>query len=263
LQHFNKLNICLLTLGILFCGASPSFAQGYKLNFGLNQPQDPATLPGSVVKSQKPVRKTKVFVPASLQKVNETEFILSSGWEMAEADLVTSANQSIFSSDFSTANWYNATVPGTVLTTLVDQGVYPDPYFGLNNLSITDSLCRKDWWYRLPIQLPENSDRKTVWLLFNGINYKADIWLNGKLLGKIAGAFQRGEFDATKLLAPNGKNILAVHIYPPNNPGIPQQESPKAGQGPNGGQLCLDGPTFISSEGWDWIPGIRDRNSYY
>ena len=28
----------------------------------------------------------------------------------------------------------------------------------------------------------------------------------------------------------------------------------------NGGQLCLDGPTFISSEGWDWVPGIRDRN---
>lgn len=25
-------------------------------------------------------------------------------------------------------------------------------------------------------------------------------------------------------------------------------------------QLCLDGPTFISSEGWDWVPGIRDRN---
>lgn len=55
-------------------------------------------------------------------------------------------------------------------------------------------------------------------------------------------------------------NVLAVKIYPPYNPGIPHEQSKAAGRGPNGGQLCLDGPTFISSEGWDWIPGIRDRN---
>ena len=55
-------------------------------------------------------------------------------------------------------------------------------------------------------------------------------------------------------------NVLAVKIYPPHNPGIPHEQSEKAGRGPNGGQLCFDGPTFISSEGWDWIPGIRDRN---
>jgi len=84
--------------------------------------------------------------------------------------------------------------------------------------------------------------------------------LNGQLLGRMAGAFVRGHFDATKLMNLQGKNILAVHIFPPPNPGIPHEESPSAGQGPNGGQLCLDGPTFISSEGWDWVPGIRDRN---
>jgi len=92
-------------------------------------------------------------------------------FEMAEADLVTTSEKSLFNSDFNTSEWYNATVPGTVLTTLVDQGVYPDPYFGLNNLSIPDSLCRKEWWYRLPVRLPENCSGKTIWLLFNGINY--------------------------------------------------------------------------------------------
>ncbi|MEI8114183.1 MAG: sugar-binding domain-containing protein, partial [Bacteroidia bacterium] len=231
-----------------------------RLNFGLNQQQDPTTLPVSAVKPQTSIRKAKAVVTAEIQKINENEYLLSSGWEMAEADKVTSADQSIFNPDLNTSGWYNATVPGTVLTTLVDQGVYPDPYFGLNNLSIPDSLCRKDWWYRLQVKLPENIAGKTMRLLFNGINYKADIWLNGKLLGRIAGAFQRGEFDATGSINLQGKNILAVHIYPPNNPGIPQEESLKAGPGPNGGQLCLDGPTFISSEGWDWIPGIRDRN---
>lgn len=248
-----------LLIGLMLYTSIPSFSQ-YKTNFGLNQPQDRATLPVSVVKPQTAVRKEKLPVTPNLLKITENEFILNSGWEMAEGDKVTSANQSIFNANFNTSEWFNATVPGTVLTTLVDQGVYPDPYFGLNNLSIPDSLCRKDWWYRLQVKLPENCSEKTIWLLFNGINYKADIWLNGKLLGRIAGAFQRGEFDATNSIKLEGKNILTVHIYPPNNPGIPHEESPRAGQGPNGGQLCLDGPTFISSEGWDWVPGIRDRN---
>ncbi len=254
-----KLTINISLLVLMFFVSIPSFSQ-YKTNFGLNQPQDPATLPVSVVKPQTAVRKEKLPVTPDILKISENEFILNSGWEMAEGDKVTSANQSIFNADFNTSDWFNATVPGTVLTTLVDQGVYPDPYFGLNNLSIPDSLCRKDWWYRLSIMLPENCSGKTIWLLFNGINYKADVWLNGKLLRRMAGAFRRGEFDATGFLKLQGKNILAVHIYPPNNPGIPQEESPSAGQGPNGGQLCLDGPTFISSEGWDWVPGIRDRN---
>ena len=244
---------------ILLMAGFTSFSQ-HKLNFGLNQPQDKSTLPKSAAKIQSAVRKAKTTIPVTIQKVSENEYLLLSGWELAEADAVTSADQSVFNPGLNTSAWFNATVPGTILTTLVDQGVYPDPYFGLNNLTIPDSLCRKEWWYRLPLKLPEEAAGKKIWLLFNGINYKADIWLNGKLLGRIAGAFQRGEYDATNFINLQKKNILAVHIFPPLNPGIPQEESPGAGQGPNGGQLCLDGPTFISSEGWDWVPGIRDRN---
>jgi hypothetical protein len=59
---------------------------------------------------------------------------------------------------------------------------------------------------------------------------------------------------------PGAVNVLAVHILPPDHPGIPHEQTMKAGQGLNGGALSLDGPTFISSVGWDWIPGIRDRN---
>ena len=77
-------------------------------------------------------------------------------------------------------------------------------------------------------------------------------------LGDIRGAFVEGLFDVTECFSDH--NVLAVKIYPPYNPGIPHEQSKAAGRGPNGGQLCLDGPTFISSEGWDWIPGIRDRN---
>jgi len=247
-------------LSLLLLLASLSTFSQSKLNFGLNQPQDPATLPISTAKSQLPTRKAKLIIPATMQKIAGNEYLLSTGWEMADADQVIASGQSLFNPEFNTSEWYNAIVPGTVLTTLVDQGVYPDPYFGLNNLHIPDSLCRMEWWYRLQVKLPEKSTGKKIWLVFNGINYKADIWLNGKLIGHISGAFQRGEFEVTKIINIQEKNILAVHIYPPNNPGIPHEESSGAGQGPNGGQLCLDGPTFISSEGWDWVPGIRDRN---
>ena len=241
------------------CGTVRVGAQS-NLNFGLTQPQVFTTLPVSKGKPMVAVRKEKRKIPATLENVSKNEFLLNEGWEMADADQVTASEQSIFDSKLNTSEWYNATVPGTVLATLVDEGVYPDPYYGLNNLSIPDSLCRKEWWYRLPMKLPENIKGKSIRLLFNGINYKADIWLNGKLLGRIAGAFKRGEFDATPAINTNGPNILAVHIYPPHNPGIPHEESSQSGPGPNGGQLCLDGPTFISSEGWDWVPGIRDRN---
>jgi len=227
-----------------------------KLNFGLSQPQDKNTLPKSKASFQKP----EVNISCLLQKVADSEYIIESGWELADADKVRSSSEYLFSSDYNTSKWYNATVPGTVLTTLVQQGVYPDPYFGLNNLAIPDTLCRKDWWYRVSFRLPEKETNNNVWLILNGINYQAEVWLNGEKLGNINGAFIRGKFNVTDVVHKTKSNVLAIRILPPNNPGIPHEESPSAGTGPNGGQLCMDGPTFISSEGWDWMPGIRDRN---
>ncbi len=246
---------------IVFILFSTSVLQAqYRLNFGLRAKQDTATLPHSKSPVQFPDHKQQTSPKSVLLPVNEREWILSGGWMMAEANVPVISEKSIFNPEFITTEWLNATVPGTVLTTLVDQGIYPDPYFGLNNLAIPDSLCRADWWYRISFHAPQKQAQQEAWLILNGINYKADIWLNGKLAGKMTGAFCRGNFKITSLLNKDNENILAIHIFPPPNPGIPHEESALAGPGPNGGQLCLDGPTFISSEGWDWVPGIRDRN---
>ena len=238
---------------------SQTFGQ-YTLNYGLPAPQEQSTLPQSLVEFQKPVLKKKVKPETKLQKHVDGSYSIIGGWEISEASKLNSAGEIVSTMKIITKDWYNATVPGTVLTTLVEQGVCSNPYFGLNNLSIPDTLCRQEWWYRAEFQISAKEKDRNAWLMFDGINYKADVWLNGKLIGKIAGAFKRGIFDVTSDLFKNGKNILAVHIFPPHNPGIPHEESSTAGTGPNGGKLCLDGPTFISSEGWDWIPGIRDRN---
>lgn len=240
---------------LLVLSAQVVFCQG---NFGLVFPQSQENLPKS--KASKPVCERKAFInkPTILAPTKEGNLVLQEGWQMIEASTLVEKNITIWDTA-TTDGWYNATVPGTVLTTLVEQQVYPDPYYGLNNLYIPETLCRQEWWYRISFPTPDNAVNEQLTLLFNGINYKAEVWLNQKRLGDIAGAFTRAEFAINDHLKASGENILAVRIIPPHNPGIPHEQEFNSA-GPNGGALCLDGPTFISSEGWDWIPGIRDRN---
>src|SRR6185503_15399194 len=73
--------------------------------------------------------------------------------------------------------------------------------------------------------------------------------------------FVRGIFDVSSIVRPGNENVIAVRVSPPPHPGIPHEQSVAAGPGQNGGNLAIDGPTFIATEGWDWIPGIRDRNT--
>lgn len=257
-----KLLCCMLLAALAAAGAETSAQESPRplvpTNFGLVSPQPAAELPQSATPPQVAVPKPRRAVRSRLTPAGPAAWELSEGWELAPDDRLVAAEGSLFDPGYDTSSWYDAVVPGTVLTSLVAAGVYPDPYYGLNNLSIPDTLCRTEWWYRIRFDRPEGAAGHRAWLCFEGINYRADVWLNGRRLGRIEGAFARGVFDATELL--EAANVLAVKIYPPHNPGIPHEQSRAAGRGPNGGQLCLDGPTFISSEGWDWIPGIRDRN---
>lgn len=232
-----------------------------KLWDGLKQKQPEALMPHGKAPYQQAIRKEKQNIPAKLVPIMENEWIISDGWELGTSTQVLESETSVFSSEFNTKDWYNATVPGTVLTTLVNQGVYPDPYFGLNNMAIPDTLAHMQWWYRVSFDAPQAAAGKRVRLLFNGINYRAEIFLNGKKVDNMTGAFIRGAYDVTSFVKTNGKNVLAVLVSPPDNPGISHEQSMLAGQGLNGGQSSLDGPTFIASVGWDWIPGIRDRNT--
>ncbi len=227
---------------------------------GLFQKQEESSLPKSPVAIVMPTQKSRFKPVAKLVQDKDNERIISGGWLLQSAIKVEASGGTISQPEFNSENWYNATVPGTVLTTLVDQGVYPDPDFGLNNLAIPDTLCRMDWWYKINFTTPEKDQHKKAWLILNGINYRAEVWLNGVSVGFIEGAFKRGKFDVTNWLNKDKENSLAIHILPPFNPGIPHEQSPTAGIGPNGGMLCMDGSTFIASEGWDWMPGIRDRN---
>lgn len=233
---------------------------------GYRSPQDPATLPRSAAPPQKPVAHPIPHLTNPLSNDDRT-LTLRANWRMAEDSTVSTNSSADFSIDgarisspgFDDAHWYAAVVPGTVLTTLVARGVYPDPDFGLNNMAIPESLAHKRFWFRTHFTAPPATLHGHPTLTFNGINYRAQIFLNGHALGHIDGAFIRGRFDVAGLLTP-GDNVLAVLIFPPDHPGIPQEQSLASGPGANGGLMAIDGPTFADTEGWDWIPGIRDRD---
>ncbi len=78
-------------------------------------------------------------------------------------------------------------MPGTVLTTMIDRGIYPDPDYGLNNLAIPESLAHQDYWYRVEFKTPAAARGRRLALTFEGVNYAAEVWLNGKQARRFQG----------------------------------------------------------------------------
>ena len=189
--------------------------------------------------------------------------MVSAGWQLQDVAKVTQAGAEVASAQFKADGWYTATVPGTVLTSLVNNHIYPEPLYGENNRpeSIPESLCRTSYWYRTEVQIPAAYAGRHIWLNFDGINYSADVWVNGTQVGSMRGAFIRGKFDISTHVKPGTKAVVAVLVAPQPHPGDPIEHTVRNGLGKNGGITAIDGPTFLSTIGWDWLPGIRDRDT--
>jgi len=189
--------------------------------------------------------------------------VISSGWQLQDAAKVSEAGAQLSTGAFRPRGWYFATVPGTVLTTLVNNRVYPEPLYGENNRPerIPESLARGTYWYRVVVQVPKAYKGRRVWLNFDGINYSSEIWVNGTQVGTTRGAFIRGKFDITSVVKPGKTAIVAVHISPQPHPGVSHEHTIRDGIGLNGGESAIDGPTFLCAIGWDWLPAIRDRET--
>ncbi|HEY1263332.1 MAG TPA: discoidin domain-containing protein, partial [Terriglobales bacterium] len=180
-------------------------------------------------------------------------------WRLQRDSQVTGDGAAISQPNFDDGAWLPATVPGTVLSSYVDDGALPDPNFGDNQLTISDSFFYADFWYRDEITLPRLPLGKRMWLNFDGVNWKADVFFNGERLGEINGGFTRGQFEITNLLRV-GKNALSVRVHQNASPGAVKEKT-LAKTDKNGGILGADNPTYHASIGWDWIPTIRGRNA--
>src|SRR5262249_12267232 len=141
----------------------------------------------------------------------------------------------ISSPGFTPAGWHRTRVPSTVLAALVADRTYPDPYFAMNLRAVpgttypiatnfahqptpADSPFKCSWWYRTEFSLPASFRDRNVWLHFAGINYRANVWLNGRQItdsGQMAGAYREFEFNVLQALQPGASNVLAVETFAP------------------------------------------------
>ncbi|MCU0778784.1 MAG: discoidin domain-containing protein [Akkermansiaceae bacterium] len=196
-------------------------------------------------------------------------------WQMKPAS-ETDDGAAVSSPGSSSEGWQNAIVPGTVLNSLVAAGVYPEPYFGVNNKRgekrIPDisevGAAFYTYWFRSKFTIPASFAGKKVWMQFDGINYKAGIWLNGQKRGDMAGMFNRGLFDISQAAVIGGDNVLAVLVHPIDPPNGFKPRSNTGGSAQNENRNGADGKigaytTMLMTCGWDFTfkDGIRDRNT--
>ncbi len=189
----------------------------------------------------------------------QQRYELNSGWYCANINEVKVGGAQLSTTDFSVDQWMKATVPGTVLTTLLNNQKVPDPFYGMNNKLIKDIYHTGNayytYWFVKSFEQVAKGDEQ-IWLQLRGVNYKTEIYLNGKKVNAQTheGMHLRQQYNITSLLAANGQTRLAILVYPPDSPG-----DPNGGQGGDG--TIAKGLTTQYTAGWDWIQPIRDRNT--
>lgn len=195
------------------------------------------------------------------QEATRSGMVLTRGWQLQCAMFTKSGTEEIASSAYRGDDWIPAVVPATVLASYLAAGAIPDPYYGNQVAQLSDGFFTlNDFWYRNNFSISADCKGRRLWIVFEGINWKAEVYFNGHKVGQIEGAFIRSRFDVTEFAVCGGMNCVAVLIRQVAHPGDAQHK--RLGQHyRNGGVLGLDSPTFVSSIGWNWVPTIPGRNT--
>jgi exo-1,4-beta-D-glucosaminidase len=160
---------------------------------------------------------------------------LHKGWQIQSSCEAKASGAEISAPGFDAKGWHHSDIPSTVVGALVTDKTYPDPDYGTNLKSFPgmnyssktffanqdmpkESPFRCSWWFRTEFTAPAGAEHKTNWLDFLGINYRANVWLNGQKIADakdVAGTFATFEFNVSKALRPGKANALAVEIFAP------------------------------------------------
>jgi exo-1,4-beta-D-glucosaminidase len=163
------------------------------------------------------------------------KLFLHKDWQLQSSCEVKAGGAQVSVAGLDASGWHHADVPSTVVGALVTDKTYPDPSYGTNLRSLPGmdyssksffalqdmpkgSPFRCSWWFRTEFALPAEYGQKMKWLHFLGINYRANVWINGQKVAdakEVAGTFETFEFDATKLLRAGKPNAIALEIFAP------------------------------------------------
>lgn len=185
-----------------------------------------------------------VFLTVSVFAQSDTISLASSKKQVWYVKAEAEINKNPSDPSLTVQNWVSAIVPGTVFTSYVNAGIEKDPNFGDNIYKVDRTKYDRSFWYRTEIKIPTEYSQKRIWLNFAGVNRRADVYLNGQLLGTLDGFMIRGKFDITAIAKKDAKNILTVLVYPPLQP-----------------LANVGSPNYVSSAGWDWMPYVPGLNS--
>lgn len=158
-----------------------------------------------------------LFLFSCSEKVNVEEQNFNEGWQIISSAEISETGQIVSSENLATDSWVSAKVPTTVLGALIEAGIYKDVFFADNLANIPSEPFENPWWFRKQFNIDNfNSNSEELRLFIDGINYRANIWLNGQQIASgdsIFGAFKQFEVDITKYA--QASNVLAFEIIPP------------------------------------------------
>jgi beta-mannosidase len=158
-----------------------------------------------------------------------------------------------------------ARVPGDTHSALLAAGVIPDPFVGTNELAV-QWVGREDWaWERDFMVEDEILSQDAVLLVCDSLDTVAEVFFNGKLLGRADNMFTRFCFDAKPHLRP-GKNAIRIFFH------SAEREAAKAAGGlpypvPHT-RFPVDSPhrnlvrKVQCHSGWDWGPCLMVAGIY-
>lgn len=154
-----------------------------------------------------------------------------------------------------------AKVPGSVYGNLLEQGLMPDPYDRMNELTALP-LMENDFVFETDFLLTEEQLAADFLLLhFDGIDTLAKVYLNGRLLGRADNMHRIWEFPMGEA-AKTGQNTLRVEIASPTR--FIEEENQKVFTG--GSTDAMRGFPHLRKAhcmfGWDWGPRLPDAGIF-
>ena len=144
-------------------------------------------------------------------------------WQVQSSEKIDQAGDVLSTPAANTDGWIPAQVPSTLMGVLTANGIEPEALTAEDYARIDKKQFEKSWWYRTTFDLPALKEGEHVLLDFDGVCYRANVWLNGQQIANsedMAGSFRQFEYDFTKTAAQ--ENVLAVEVFraQPGEPNI-------------------------------------------